>query len=239
MVCNFRAACTTAMHPPARPRPLAGLPASLVRGRSPAGAALALAGCALLAAGSPARAEREDRNKPMTVDSSGAVPDVVDLSKQKAVFTGNVVITQGTLQIHADRVEVSQDKEGNRLGYAFGSSEHPATFRQKRDRPDEWSEGEALRIEYDSAANRVRFIGSAHIRMLHGATVTDQASAALITYDTAADTVALNGAGDGTATPANPGGRTTVVFTPRPASGAAPKPLERPGPATDASGATR
>jgi len=224
------------MYPPDRPRPPAGLPASLVRGRSPAGLALALAASALLAAGSPARAEREDRNKPMTVDSSGAVPDVVDLSKQKAVFTGNVVITQGTLQIHADRVEVSQDKEGNRLGYAFGSPEHPATFRQKRDRPDEWSEGEALRIEYDSAANRVRFVGNAQLRMLQGTTVTDQARAALITYDTAADTVALNGAGEGSATPANPGGRTTVVFTPRPASGAAPKPLELPAPATGASG---
>jgi len=183
----------------------------------------------------PAHAERDDRNKPMTVDSNGDKPDIVDLNKQSAVFTGNVVITQGTMQIHADRVEVSQDKEGNRLGFAFGSAEHPATFRQRRDRPEEWSEGEAQRIEYDSAANRVRFVGNAHLRMLHGGTVTDQASAALITYDTAAETVALNGAGDGTATPANPGGRTTVVFTPRPASGAAPKPLELPSPAANAS----
>jgi lipopolysaccharide export system protein LptA len=235
MACNFRAVCATAMHPPARPCPFAGLPAPPARGRSRADLALALAAGAVLALGAPAHAEREDRNKPMTVDSNGAVPDVVDLSKQKAVFTGNVVITQGTLQIHADRVEVSQDKDGNRLGYAFGSQDHPATFRQKRDRPDEWSEGEAQRIEYDSAANRVRFIGNAHLRMLQGTTVTDQASAALITYDTAADTVALNGAGEGTATPANPSGRTTVVFTPRPASGAAPKPLELPSPASGAS----
>ena len=226
------------MHPSARSRPIAGLPALPVRGRPGVGRALALpcvlAAAALLAAGG-ARAEREDRNKPMTVDSSGAVPDVVDLSQQKAVFTGNVVITQGTLQIHADRVEVSQDKDGNRLGFAFGSTEHPATFRQKRDRPDEWSEGEAQRIEYDSAANRVRFIGNARLRMLHAETVTDQASAALITYDTAADTVALNGAGEGSATPTNPGGRTTVVFTPRPASGVAPKPLTLPSPGPDAS----
>jgi lipopolysaccharide export system protein LptA len=211
---------------PRRPRAKAGVLARTFA----AGAAAALAGWA-----APALAERDDRNKPMTVDSSGAQPDVVDLSKQSAVFTGNVVITQGTLQIHADRVEVSQDKEGNRLGFAFGSAEHPATFRQKRDRPDEWSEGEATRIEYDSAANRVRFIGNAHLRMLTGTTVTNQASAALITYDTAADTVALNGAVEGTATPSNPGGRTTVVFTPRPASGVPPKPLELPPPASAAS----
>lgn len=187
----------------------------------------------------PAWAEREDRNQPMTVDSSGAAPDVVDLNKQSAVFTGSVVITQGTLQIHADRVEVSQDKEGNRLGFAYGTPGHPATFRQRRDRPDEWSEGEAQRIEYDSAANRVRFIGDAHLRMLQGTTVTDQATAALITYDTAADTVALNGGPSGTVSPASPAGRTTVVFTPRPASGAAPRPLELPGPAGRASESAR
>jgi len=192
-------------------------------------AAAVAAACAL-----PALAEREDRNKPMTVDSSGAAPDVVDLSKQSAVFTGNVVITQGTLQIHADRVEVSQDKEGNRLGFAYGTPGHPATFRQRRDRPDEWSEGEAQRIEYDSAANRVRFVGDAHLRMLQGTTVTDQASASLITYDTAADTVALNGGPSSTVTPASPSGRTTVVFTPRPASGPAPKPLELPASAARA-----
>jgi len=82
----------------------------------------------------------------------------------------------------------------------------------------------------------VRFIGNARLRMLQGTTVTDQASAALITYDTAADTVALNGAGEGTVTPTNPGGRTTVVFTPRPASGAAPRPLVLPGPASEPAG---
>ena len=47
------------------------------------------------------------------------------------------------------------------------------------------SEGDAQRIEYDSAANRVRFVGDAHLRMLKGSTVTDTAEASLITYDTA------------------------------------------------------
>ncbi|HEX4510666.1 MAG TPA: LptA/OstA family protein, partial [Burkholderiaceae bacterium] len=124
---------------------------------------------------------------------------------------------------------------GNRLGFAFGTPGHPATFRQRRDRPDQWSEGEASRIEYDSAANRVRFIGDAHLRMLEGDAVTNQATAALITYDTAADTVALNGGPSNTVTPGSPKGRTTVIFTPRAASGPAPKPLELPGPAERAS----
>jgi lipopolysaccharide export system protein LptA len=208
-----------------------------------AGLGLLLALAAALSA--PARAERADRTKPMTIDSSGAAPDVVDLSKHSAVFTGNVVITQGTLIIHADRVEVSEDPDGQRLGTAFGSPERPATFRQKRDGEDEFSEGDAQRIEYDSAANRVRFVGNAHLRMLRGSVVTDQASAALITYDTAADTIALNGGGTrqngtGSTTTTAAGGRTTVVFTPKPAGSApAPRPLELPAPAPAASGPAR
>jgi len=201
-------------------------------------AALALV-AALVA--SPAHAEKADRTKPMSVTSAGANPDVVDLKKHSAVFVGNVIITQGTLEIHADRVEVSEDPDGQRLGTAFGSAEHPATFRQKRDGEDEYSEGDATRIEYDSAANRVRFVGAAHLRMLKGTVVTDQANAALITYDTATDTIKL-GSGSGATTAADgttsttSGGRTTVVFTPKAPSSSprvvAPLKLDGPAPAS-------
>ena len=193
------------------------------RGVSGVAGAVAVAAAAL--AVSAAHAERADRSKPMSVTSAGANPDVVDLKKHSAVFVGNVIITQGTLEIHADRVEVSEAPDGQRLGTAYGSAEHPATFRQKRDGEDEYSEGDATRIEYDSAANRVRFVGAAHLRMLKGPVVTDQANAALITYDTATDTIKLGSgattAADGT-TSTTAGGRTTVVFTPK-APSASPK----------------
>jgi len=185
----------------------------------------ALAAVALACAGPLAHAEKADRTKPMSVTSGGDHPDVVDLKNHSATFTGNVVITQGTLEIHADRVEVSQDPDGNQLGYAFGSSAKPATFRQKRDGVDEFSEGDAQKIEYDSAANRVRFVGAAHLRMLKGSTVTDTASAALITYDTASETIKLTGDGGSAgsasgngATQTTTGGRTTITFTPKAAS---------------------
>jgi lipopolysaccharide export system protein LptA len=196
----------------------------------------ALAGAAAIALAAPAaHAERADRTKPMSVSSTGANPDVVDLKKHSAVFVGNVVITQGTLEIHADRVEVSEDPDGQRLGFAYGSAEHPATFRQKRDGEDEYSEGDATRIEYDSAANRVRFVGAAHLRMLKGTVVTNQANAALITYDTATDTIKL-GAGDASASAASSSGRTTVIFTPKAQSSSAKEPpplkLDSPAPAS-------
>jgi len=188
---------------------------------------------ALLVVASPAaHAEKGDRDKPMSVTSTGEHPDTLDVKNHSAVFVGNVVITQGTLEIHADRVEVSQDPDGNQLGYAFGSASHPATFRQKRDGVDEYSEGDASKIEYDSAANRVRFVGAAHLRMLKGTVVTDQANAGLITYDTATDTIKL-GSGDGGTSSSTNGGRNTVVFTPKPGNSpkAAPE-LTLPTPAS-------
>jgi lipopolysaccharide export system protein LptA len=206
--------------------------AGRLRAASRLGAVLATIAAATLAAVVPAHAEKADRTKPMSVTSGGNNPDVVDLKKHSAVFTGNVVITQGTLEIHADRVEVSQDADGNQLGFAFGSAARPATFRQKRDAVDEYSEGEAQKIEYDSAANRVRFVGDAHLRWLKGAVVTDQANSALITYDTGTETVKL-GNGDSGTPSASSGGRTTVIFTPKAAS--EPKkapPLELASPAS-------
>jgi lipopolysaccharide export system protein LptA len=130
----------------------------------------------------------------------------LNLNKRTAVFGGNVVITQGTLEIHAERVEISEDPTGPTLGVAFGSPGNPARFRQKGDRPDEWSEADASRIEYDSAINRIRFVGDAHMRVVHGTIVTHSASAPVVTYDTAAGTVVTGG------------GRTTFVLAPRAAA---------------------
>jgi len=200
-------------------------------GRTPAagrrlGALLAAVAAASLAAVG-AHAEKADRTKPMSVTSGGNNPDVVDLKNHSAVFTGNVVITQGTLEIHADRVEVSQDPDGNQLGFAYGSGGKPATFRQKRDGVDEFSEGEAQKIEYDSAANRVRFVGDAHLRMLQGTTITDQANSELITYDTASETIKLGSGHD----------RTTVIFTPKASS--EPRSVEPLRLSTPASGPAR
>jgi len=223
------------MRPLTPPLPTVAAVAAASRRPGVAGsrAAPVLLAAMLAAVGASAHAEKADRGKPMSVTSAGQAPDVVDLKKHSAVFTGDVVITQGTLEIHADRVEVSEDPDGQRLGYAFGSATRPATFRQKRDGVDEYSEGDAQRIEYDSAANRVRFVGAAHLRMLKGTVVTDQASAALITYDTATDTVKLgSGASEGVAA-SSAGVRTTVVFTPKaPGSAPPPKPLELPTPAS-------
>ena len=97
------------------------------------------------------RAERSDRDKAINIESDRVT---VDDAKEISVFDGNVVLTQGTLTIRGDRLEVRRDKEGFKHGTVWGKR---ALFRQKRDGVNEWVEGTAERVEYDSRADKVQF----------------------------------------------------------------------------------
>ena len=78
--------------------------------------------------------------------------------KQTSVFTGNVVLTKGTIVIRGARVDVRQDPEGYQFGVVTAEPGKLAFFRQKREGVDEFIEGEGETIEYDSKADSVKFI---------------------------------------------------------------------------------
>lgn len=177
------------------------------------GAGLAL----LLAAAGPAQAERSDRAKPMALESDQ--PCVVNLAKQTSQCTGNVVISQGSLLLRADKLEVRETPEGWQLVQASGSADKPARVKQKRDGVDETVEGQAQRIDYDSKSGTIRFEGAAVVRRLRGAAVADEIQGARIVWDGQAET--FNVQGGGATTPTNPGGRVRAVITPRPGTEAA------------------
>ena len=82
-------------------------------------ATLALA-IASATANAPALAERADRSKPMVVEADR--PGTVDLQRQVVVFNGNVVVTQGTMTLRADRVEMRELPDGYRTATAVGSN---------------------------------------------------------------------------------------------------------------------
>ncbi len=123
---------------------------------------------ALIAGAGPALAEKADRDQPMNAEADALR---YDDARQTSVFTGNVVITKGTIVIRGAQVEVRQDAQGDQFGVVNGS---PAFFRQKRDGVDEFIEGTAQRIEYDSRADTVRFIGNAVLRRLAGSRINDE-----------------------------------------------------------------
>lgn len=173
-------------------------------------------------------AEKADRAKPMTLESDK--PCTVSLLKQTSVCSGNVVISQGTLQIRADRLELRETPEGYQMAQATGAPGKPASYRQKRDGADEVVEGQAQRIDYDSRAGTLRFEGAAVVRRLRGATVADEIQGALILWDSTAESFSVQG---GAATAANPGGRVRAVITPRVPADAAS------APAADGAGALK
>jgi len=174
-----------------------------------------LATGALLACGAlAAHAELADRTRQIEVTAADAQ---ADHRHQTADFSGDVVVSQGTLQIRADRVQMQAGADGERHGVAFGKAGAPVHFRQRGDRPGEWNEGEADRVEYDSVANEVRLIGAASLRSLSGATVTQSIAGDTIAYDTARDTAWSTDADRRALLPVatSPARRVTIVFAPR------------------------
>ncbi len=187
---------------------------------------------AALAAGGalPAAAESGDRDKPMNAEADALRYD--DL-KQTSVFTGNVVITKGTTIIRGAKVDVSQDPEGYQLAIALAAPGKLAYFRKKRDGVDEYIEGEGERIEYDSRADLVKFITRAVVRRYKGATLSDETTGALITYDNTTDVFSVDG-GAQNRSAGNPGGRIRALLSPRVAASAPVAPATPPARAAPA-----
>ena len=201
---------TTSYSPHAR----LSVPIRLPRRTLPALAALA----ALFSAPPPAaHAEKSDRFKPLQVEAD--LPGKIDLLNQIVVFNGNVVVTKGTMTIRAGRIEVRELPDGYHAAVAFGSPGQHATFRQKRDTPDEFIAGDAERLEYDGKSDVIRFVNNASVRRLRGSETSDEISGNLVTYDSG--TEVFNVTGGAPATASNPGGRVRAVLTPKEGSAAA------------------
>ncbi len=115
--------------------------------------------CSLLLAWSGAlHAENADRDKPIHLESDRVF---VDDMKQTSVFEGKVQLTQGTILIHAQKIVLTQDKQGYNHCTATGKL---ASFRQKHEGTDEYMEGYGERIEYDTRAETVDFYVQARVK---------------------------------------------------------------------------
>ncbi|MBV8603202.1 MAG: lipopolysaccharide transport periplasmic protein LptA [Pelomonas sp.] len=170
-----------------------------------------------LLAAVPVWANKADRAQNLNVSSdTQTTADVSGAST--AVFKGNVVITQGTMRLQAAVVRVTETPEGYYQAFADGTAEEQVTFRQARDVPDEWIDGRADRIEYDTRADTVRLVGRATLRQLRGTSTGSEVNGGVIVYDNRTQQVTVDG------NPPGATGRDRVrsVFMPRAASAPAP-----------------
>lgn len=155
----------------------------------------------LMTASSIAMAESSDRDQPIDLEADAVE---VDDAKQTSTYIGNVILTQGTLVIKADKLIVREDKNGFQHSTSLGN---PTTFKQKRTGKDEWLQGSALRIEYDGRMDKVKLFKKAWVKrgedIVHGD---------YIMYDAIAEYAEVKG---GTKSATNPTGRVKAVIQPR------------------------
>lgn len=160
---------------------------------------------------STAWAEKADRNLPVNLEADRVRVDDVH---KVAVYEGHVVLSQGTLLITADSIEVHQDDKGFSFGEAHGG---PVYFRQKMDNSEEYAEGWASRLDYDGrgGASKIKLVGQA--RLKRG---VDELRGSLITYDSDSERYQAQGSTDGGS------GRVRAVIRPK----LSPPPPKPPAP---------
>jgi lipopolysaccharide export system protein LptA len=154
-----------------------------------------------------AHAEVGDREKPINYSA-----DSGDVNYQTKIgtLTGNVIVTQGTMTVHADKLVLKQNPDNSVSVSAFGN---PVSFRQKRDGVDEYFEGYAQHVEYDGTKQFLQLFDHALLRRGQ-----DEIRSNYITYNAATEVFKAEGRPASPAVAAEgggPGARVRGVFQPR------------------------
>ena len=103
-------------------------------------------------------AEKADRDKPIEIVSDTMT---MDDTKNVSIYTGDVILTQGTLIIKADELIVREDNQGFQHSTSTGN---PTSFKQKREGVEEYIEGIGQRIEYDGHMDKVHIYRNAIVK---------------------------------------------------------------------------
>jgi lipopolysaccharide export system protein LptA len=178
-------------------------------------------GLTLALAANAAHADKSDREKPINYAA-----DTGDVNYQTKIGTlaGNVVVTQGTLVIHADRIVMKQNPDNSLSATAYGN---PVTFRQKRDGTDEYYDGYAQRVEYDGAKEFLQLFDRALLRRGQ-----DEIRSNYISYNVATEYFKAEGRAESVPLPddSGPGKRVRGVFQPKSESAPATKDAPKDAP---------
>jgi lipopolysaccharide export system protein LptA len=155
----------------------------------------------VLAAAAPAWAERSDREKEIVIGADRSTGD--DLNKV-LLLEGNVVVTQGTMRITAAKVTIQEDAKKNKFYVATGA---PITFRQKREKSDEWIDGEAQRAEFDEKTDILKLYTRARVK-----SGPNEITGDFISYDMTREVAEAAGSAPGATVPKE--SRVKVIINP-------------------------
>jgi len=103
----------------------------------------------------PSAALESDKDQPIQVEADGA--DINDRTGV-SVYTGNVIVTQGSIKINANKITVTQQDEKSDHILAEGK---PVRFQQEVDNQPELIKGRAQRTEYYMDSEMLYMTGDA------------------------------------------------------------------------------
>ncbi|MFZ2290091.1 MAG: lipopolysaccharide transport periplasmic protein LptA [Halopseudomonas yangmingensis] len=157
---------------------------------------------ALLLASPLAQALPEDSQQPIRVQADSAT---LDERRNTAIYTGNVIITQGSMTLTGNKVTLFTNADGELERLI--SQGQPATYRQTPRAGEAPVNARALNIEYRAAEERIILTEKAHLEQ-QGNTFDGE----YIRYDIPQQLVnAGRGAGEG----ASPTQRIEMTIQPR------------------------
>ena len=114
-------------------------------------------------------AEKADRQQKLRMEAKqGSAEGSKDINVKK--LEGDVVITQGTMRITADRAVV-KETEGDVFAELFGNAASQITFRQKREGENDFVEASADRAEYVDKSGAIRLFSK--VRFKSGGDLVD------------------------------------------------------------------
>lgn len=151
-----------------------------------------------------ALAEAADRDKPIELEADKVI---VDDAKKISTYLGDVILTQGTLVIHADKLVVREDINGFQHSTSTGN---PTTFKQKREGKNEYMEGNAQRIEYDGRMDKVQLYTKAWVKRGEDIVYGDY-----ISYDANAEYAEVIGGAKSTTDGTTSSGRVKAIIQPK------------------------
>ncbi len=164
-------------------------------------------------------AEKADSSQPMHIEADTLKHDE---PKQITTFTGRVQVNKGTLVLRAEKLEVQQDKEGKQIANLWAAKGERAFFRQKREGLDEFTEGEAETVTYDSQADKITLTGRAELRSYRGQQLSDRLQGHLIVFNNTTEVFTVDGKAATSPSPAS-NQRIKATLTPRNTPGEAIK----------------
>ncbi len=140
-----------------------------------------------------------DEQQPIKIEADSGT---ADMKQMMTVFNGNVVITQGSLVIHADKATAEQDANGYRSIILYGK---PVVFEQI-DNDGGKIEGQGNQFNYNTKSNLALLTGRSRVKKGNNIIIAN-----VITYNTKTQVYSA------TATPSNgvnkkTSGRITVIL---------------------------